>query len=148
MIKILTRDFGEIEVKEDQIIDFPNGVYAFDEAKHFALISPLGKDTYPMWLQCTDEVAPCFIVFDPKKIFDGYKITLSEGERKQLRIKTDDEAFALCIAKIPEDYRETTVNMKSPIVINKNERIAMQVILPADYPFRLPIYREEDTSCS
>lgn len=143
MIKIVTRDFGELEVKEEQIISFPNGVYAFEEAKHFALISPLGDDVYPMWLQCTDNISPCFIVFEPTLIYEDYKIELTESEKALLKITDDSDVRALCTAKVPEDYKQTTVNMKSPIIINKKERVATQVILPADYPFRLPIYQSE-----
>lgn len=140
---INTRDFGEIDIREDQRVTFPNGVYAFDDAKHFALIAPLGKDVYPMWLQCTDEIAPCFIVFDPTLIYSGYEISLSTSEKKLLKLEGDGDIKPLCIAKVPEDYKETTVNMKSPIIINKKEGIGMQVILPADYPFRLRIYKPE-----
>lgn len=143
MIKIVTRDFGELEVGEEQIISFPSGVYAFEEAKHFALISPLGDNVYPMWLQCTDNISPCFIVFDPRLICSDYEINLTESEKSLLKLQSDSDIRALCTAKVPEDYRETTVNMKSPIIINTRERIATQVILPADYPFRLPIYKSE-----
>lgn len=140
---INTRDFGQIEVNDDQIFSFPNGVYAFEEAKRFALISPLGDDIYPMWLQCIDDIKPCFIVFDPRKIYSGYEISLSEGEKKLLKLTSDEQVRTLCIAKVPENYRETTVNMKSPIIINKEDRVAAQIILPSDYPFRLPIYEKE-----
>lgn len=143
MIKIVTRDFGEIEVSEEQIISFPNGVYAFDDAKHFALISPLGENVYPMWLQCTDDISPCFIVFDPRMIYENYKIELTESEKALLKLTDGSEIRALCTAKVPENYKETTVNMKSPIIVNSRERIATQVILPEDYPFRLPIYKSE-----
>ena len=33
MVKIQTRDFGEIEVDENDIYDFPNGLYAFEDNK-------------------------------------------------------------------------------------------------------------------
>ena len=46
----------------------------------------------------------------------------------------------LSIAVVPEDYKKTTVNMKCPIVINSDENLAAQVILPEKYEIRLPIY--------
>lgn len=143
---INTRDFGQLDVKEEQIFEFPNGVYAFEEAKHFALISPLGEDVYPMWLQCIDDIAPCFIVFDPTLIYNGYEISLSESEKKLLNLDGSEKIKALCIAKVPDDYKKTTVNMKSPIIMNMKERLAAQIILPADYPFRLPIYETEHSA--
>ena len=43
MIKVETRDFGPIDVDEKDVYDFPNGLYAFEDEKKFALLSPLGE---------------------------------------------------------------------------------------------------------
>lgn len=143
MVKINTRDFGEIEVSEDDIYTFPAGVFAFEDTRHFALISPLGEEVYPKWLQSTDDVAPCFVVFDPAIIDGNYKITLNAYEENLLKLHPDTALRLLVIATVPEDYRQTTVNMKSPIVVNSDSRLAAQVILPQDYAFKLPIYTDE-----
>lgn len=141
---INTRDFGEKEIDEKNIFEFPNGVFAFEEDKRFALFSPLGEDTYPMWLQSLDHIDLCFIVFDPVMIDAGYKVSLNDSEKRLLKVKDGDEIRSLTIAKVPENFRETTVNMKSPIIINPENGLALQVILPHDYPFRYPIYAAEE----
>lgn len=141
---INTRDFGETEIDEKNVFDFPNGVFAFEDDKRFALLSPLGEDTYPMWLQSLDHSDLCFIVFDPTLIDEGYKVSLNDSEKRLLKVKDGDEIRSLTIAKIPENFRETTVNMKSPIIINPANKVALQVILPQDYPFRYPIYAAEE----
>jgi len=140
---INTRDFGEIEINEAQVFEFPSGVFAFEDVRKFALINPLGEDVYPMWLQSAEDVTPCFVVFDPTIIDAGYQVTLSKSERALLEINDDTNVRYLVIAKVPENFRETTVNMKSPIVINSDLNLAAQFILPQDYPFRLPIYSAE-----
>lgn len=140
MIKINTRDFGETEVSESAVLNFPNGVFAFEDDRKFAVLSPLGEDTYPMWLQSMDHQELCFIVFDPSLIDDTYQVTLDSSEKRILNLKEGDNIKCLAIAKVPEDFRQTTVNMKSPIVINPETNTALQVILPLDYPFRHPIY--------
>ncbi len=144
MMTINTRDFGEMEVEQKNVFDFPNGVFAFEDDKRFALLSPLGEDTYPMWLQSLDHSDLCFIVFDPTLIDEGYTVTLNDSEKRLLKVKDGDEIRSLTIAKIPENFRETTVNMKSPIIINPANNTALQVILPHDYPFRYPIYAAEE----
>lgn len=144
MISIETRDFGTIEVDEKDVYDFPNGLYAFEDNKKFALLSPLGEDVYPMWLQSMDDPGLCFIVFNPVLIDGGFTVMLADNERSQLGLDKDGDAAALVIAKVPADYKHTTVNMKSPIVINKAQRKAIQVILPLDYPFRMPIYASRE----
>ncbi|MDR2532164.1 MAG: flagellar assembly protein FliW [Oscillospiraceae bacterium] len=143
LVKLNTRDFGEIEIAEENIFEFPNGVFAFEDVRHFALISPLGEDVYPKWLQSADALIPCFVVFDPTIIDGNYQVALTESEKALLDIKDDTNLRYLVIAKVPENFRETTVNMKSPIVINSDLNTAAQFILPHDYTFRLPIYKAE-----
>ncbi len=146
MIKIETRDFGTIEADEKDVYEFPNGLYAFEDHKKFALLSPLGEDVFPMWLQSMDDPSLCFIVFNPILIDGGFTVTLADNERSLLGLRPEQDVAALVIAKVPADYKHTTVNMKSPIVINKDNRKAIQVILPLDYPFRMPVYESREVS--
>ena len=139
-MEIMTRDFGKVNVDESKIFNFPSGLFAFEECRQFALLSPLGDGVYPMWLQSTENVTPCFIVFDPAIIDGAYKITLNSSEKKLLKIDDSSNVRCLSIAVVPEDYKKTTVNMKCPIVINSDENLAAQVILPEKYEIRLPIY--------
>ena len=130
----------KVNVDESKIFNFPSGLFAFEECRQFALLSPLGDGVYPMWLQSTENVTPCFIVFDPAIIDGAYKITLNSSEKKLLKIDDSSNVRCLSIAVVPEDYKKTTVNMKCPIVINSDENLAAQVILPEKYEIRLPIY--------
>lgn len=129
-----------MEISEEQILEFPNGIYAFEDAKRFALIE-LEKGRYPAWLQCIDNIRPCFIVFDPWLICKDYEITLNSGEKAMLGVNDKTNLQVLCIARVPEDYKETTVNLKSPIVINMDTKKAAQVILPKNYQYRQPIFK-------
>ena len=109
-MKIETRDFGTMEVSEEQLITFPDGLYAFEDSKHFA----------------------------------NYQISLGEGEKAILKINDDSKLMVLCIANVPEDFKDTTVNMKSPIVVNMDNKLAMQIILPHNYPYCHPIYQKSE----
>jgi flagellar assembly factor FliW len=147
---INTRDFGQTQVGEENLFNFPAGLFAFEDSRTFALISPLGEDVYPKWLQAVDALTPCFIVFDPSFVDSEYgkNIKLEFHELQTLKIQpgsTDntDKKF-LVIATVPDDFKKTTVNMKAPIVINAENRLAIQTILPRskdfDYDFRFPLY--------
>lgn len=143
-MKIETRDFGTLEISDDQIIEFPNGIYAFEESKRFTIIE-IEKGQYPVWLQCVDSIKPCFILFDPWLICKDYEVTLNSTEKAMLSIKDDTNLQILCIARVPEDFKETTVNLKSPIVINMDTKKAMQVILWKNYPYRQPIFKNDES---
>lgn len=140
---ITTRDFGEIAVPNDDIISFPKGLFAFEKLKSFVLISPLGQDVYPMWLQCADSEEPCFIVYEPFEMVENYNPILDDECKSIIDFDEDDELSYLVIAVVPDEYKNTTVNLKSPIVINKNKAKAMQVILDEDYKIKFPIFQNK-----
>lgn len=139
---IKTRDFGEEEISEEVIIDFPNGVYAFEENKRFVLLSPCGEDKYPMWLQSVDNPNLCFIVFDPREFVPDYSVEL-DRETKELLEANGEELDLLCMAVVPDEYINTTLNLKSPIVINSKAKKGVQVIAAENYPLKFPAFKKE-----
>ena len=139
---IKTRDFGEEEISEEVIIDFPNGVYAFEENKRFVLLSPCGEDKYPMWLQSVDNPNLCFIVFDPREFVPDYSVEL-DNETKELLKADGAELDLLCMAVVPDEYINTTLNLKSPIVINSEAKKGVQVIAAENYPLKFPAFKKE-----
>ncbi len=139
---IKTRDFGEEEISEEVIIDFPNGVYAFEENKRFVLLSPCGEDKYPMWLQSVDNPNLCFIVFDPREFVSDYSVELDK-ETKELLKADGAELDLLCMAVVPDEYINTTLNLKSPIVINSETKKGVQVIAAENYPLKFPAFKKE-----
>ncbi|MGN0599206.1 MAG: flagellar assembly protein FliW [Oscillospiraceae bacterium] len=139
---IKTRDFGEEEISEEVIIDFPNGVYAFEENKRFVLLSPCGEDKYPMWLQSVDDQNLCFIVFDPREFIPDYSVELDK-ETKALLEADGAELDFLCMAVVPDEYINTTLNLKSPIVINSAAKKGVQVIAAENYPLKFPAFKKE-----
>ncbi len=141
-MKIITRDFGEQEVDESGIITFPEGIIGFEDKKKYALLSPLGDEVFPMWLQSVDAKEPCFVVYDPMEIYGDYKFGISDEEQELLRIDENSPYRCLAVAIVPEDYRKTTINLRCPIVVNTKDRIAAQIILTEHYEFKAPVYEE------
>ena len=141
---IKTRDFGEEEISEEVIIDFPNGVYAFEENHRFVLLSPCGENKYPMWLHSIDNQNLCFIVFDPKEFVPDYSVELDE-ESKKLLEADGAELDYLCMAVVPDEYINTTINLKSPIVINSAAKKGVQVIAAENYPLKFPAFKKEES---
>lgn len=141
-MKINTRDFGELEIDESTIIDIPNGILGFEKHTRYTLISPLGEDTFPMWLQAVDDIQPCFVVYDPMHIYPDYKFEISDDEQALLKIDESVPYRVLTVAIVPDDYKKTTINLRCPLVINTRDKIAAQVILE-DYDFKYPVYSDE-----
>ena len=143
-IVIETRDLGTIEIPESNIISFPNGIYAFEDIKSFVAISPLGESIYPMWLQAVERPSLCFIVYSPSEIIPDYKLDIDDNDLASIGYEDGNDICTLAIASIPENnFKKTTVNLKSPIVVNKTKMLAAQVILEEDYLIRHPLFSDE-----
>ena len=143
---IETRDFGPIEIQEDDIVHFPSGIYGFEDSKRFELLDT-GSSAGIMHLQCVDAPTPRFIVLDPFAIVEDYAPEVPEEALIKLRANSVEELSLLAIAVIPEDLNASTVNLKSPVAINFKEHLGMQVILGnRDYPVRFRLFDRERTA--
>ena len=73
-MKITTRIFGEVEIADDKIICFENGIIGFPELKKFALIHDEEKGTNAgiRFLQSLDEPTFAMPVMDPLVVKPDY----------------------------------------------------------------------------
>lgn len=141
-MKIETRDFGTIDIADNTIITLPNGIIGFEDTHRYTLISPLGEETFPMWLQSVEGKTPCFVVYDPMQFVENYSFEISEEDEKLLKLGENVPYRCLTVAIVPDDYKKTTVNLRCPIIINTRDNVAAQVMLE-DYDFKYPVYAEE-----
>lgn len=143
---INTKDYDFVHVNEEDIIQFPDGIYAFESSKRFVVLDTRAESGV-MQLQCADAQNPRFVILDPFMLMDGYSPKVSEETMQKLKASSLEELSFFVIAVIPENIREATVNMKSPVIINFKERIGMQVILDnREYPVRFPLFDYERTA--
>ena len=140
---IKTRDFGEQTITEDKIINFPEGLYAFEEERRFVMLSPLGENVYPAWLQSVDNENLCFIVFDPQQIVTDYSVSVEPESITAIELEKGSKPHYLVLAVVPEEYKNTTVNLKSPLIINPDKMLAVQAIASEGYPIKFPIFKKE-----
>ena len=111
-MNIVTRDFGEVQIDEKTIIEFPGGIIGFEDTKRYALLSPLGDEKFPMWLQSVEGKEPCFVVYDPMQIYPDYKFEISDEEQELIKADENTPYRCLAVAIVPEDYRKTTINLR------------------------------------
>ena len=143
-MNIETRDFGEVVIDESTIITVPSGILGFEDVKRYTLLSPLGEDTFPMWLQAVDSTEPCFVVYDPMLIYSDYRFEISDEEQAELKIDENTPHRCIAVAIVPDNYKDTTINLRCPIVINTRDNIAAQIMLE-DYDFKYPVYSSNDS---
>jgi len=139
-----TAVLGKIDIDEGGVLHFPDGLYGFEGKGDYALITREDEDITLMWLQALDSPAPCFVVFNPAEIAEGYAPKLENTDLRQLEVGSEDELSFLAIAVVPEDISQISVNLKSPIAINSRIKKARQVILSGqDYPIKYYLFTED-----
>ncbi len=150
-MEVQTREFGVIEVEEDAVYQFPNGVYGFEEEHQFAIFSREIEGYTFLYLQSTASLFPCFMVFEPWDMHDHYEPKLSQDDLSECQVEHLDDLIFLVIATVPANIQELSINIKSPIVLNPKTRKAKQVIVQnPDYGVRYYPFLEsgkDGTSC-
>jgi flagellar assembly factor FliW len=139
---IETKDLGYVEIDEREIITLSHAIYGFEGVIRFVLLGDGSKPGNPfMWFQCVDKKEPAFAVIDPHAFFADYRPILTEEDRQSIGLESEEYLRCLVMATVPHNIKETSLNLKCPIVINSQKNIAMQVILEnSDYPIRYSVF--------
>jgi flagellar assembly factor FliW len=132
---VSTTRFGELTVPDEEIIAFPAGLPGFESAHHFLTIEDEAAAPF-VWLQSLDDPELAFLTVDPACFVVDYQPEMSD-EAKQLFAGTAAPMQVLAIVTVPEDYRLMTVNLRAPLLINQQTRVARQEVgTKGKYPLR------------
>lgn len=139
-MKLNTSRFGEIDVDIENIIQFKDGIPAFEDLRRYILIS-IEDSPSLYWLQSVDDGDIAFILADPFSFTKGYEPKLSEKVLKDLQIERQEDVLLFTMLVIPENMEDMTANLAAPVVINIEKKLGRQVILTdKDYPIRYPVF--------
>lgn len=142
-MNIKTKAFGEVEIAEDKIITFENGIIGFPELKKFTLLhdEEQGAGAGIRFLQSIDEAGFAMPVMDPLLVKPDYDPEVDDELLAGLGTLTDENILVLVTVTIPSDLTQMSVNLQGPVVINVDERKACQLIVESSaYPVKFPIY--------
>lgn len=120
-----TSRFGRLEVDDDKIINFPEGLLGFPGIKRYILMDY--KDTLIKWLQAVDDPDIAFIVAEPAIFAPGYSVKLDHVTRKFLQPEKDDDLAILVILRVADE--KVIVNFQGPLVINACLMKGIQVVI-------------------
>lgn len=150
-MKLQAKYFGEIDYLEEDILTFPSGLFGFEDERQFLLLPFDGSAGSLLCFQSVQTPALAFVAMDPFALLPGYTPVLQPSELKELGVADSQELgfYVLCVVKKP--VADSTVNLKCPVAINPDTRVARQVILETDaYEMRHPLAQfgtEEGTPC-
>ena len=127
-MKINTSRFGKIEVEEQSVVDMPEGMLGFAESKKFVLIQPNQGSPF-LWYQAVDQPNLAFVVVDPFTFFPDYEVLLTREDLDALEATELGNLAVFAVVVIPENPEDMTANLRGPVLINVEKKIARQVVL-------------------
>lgn len=139
-MKLKTRDLGEVEIDEREIVTFTGPIFGFEKYRRFAFLYDKDLSEHFIWLQSVEEPGLCFILVQPDLITDHYEPNLPPEAKD---ILGDGEYMCWLMASIREPLQKSTVNLRSPIVVNAAQHQAGQFVLESNLPIRHPLLKEE-----
>lgn len=126
-MKVDTTRFGELDIPDDEVIVFPEGLIGFEGCTRYAIVDRRA-DRPVWWLQSLDVPEVAFILTDPGSVVPQYRPTIPRADLDELGLDTVDEAALHVMLVVPSDPNEITANLLGPLVINPRKRVGKQVI--------------------
>lgn len=139
-MKVETRFFGEIEFREEDVINFTRGLLGFEDVKKYLIIDNLDGAGVFKWLQSVDRPELAFVIMNPFFIVPDYQFDIPDGLVKKLEIEKPEDVAVFTIVVVPEDINKMTTNLKAPIILNTRNNRAIQMVLDDDrYRIKHPV---------
>ena len=145
MRKVNTLRFGDIEVEEDKILHFKNGIPAFEEEHEFLLI-PYEEDSPILFMQSLKSPDLAFLVTNPFIFFPDYSFEIGDEATDALGIKSQEDLLIYAILTVPHgDVKKMTANLMAPVIINSKNNKSMQLVLDkSPYKTKHPLFPEKE----
>lgn len=124
-----TKHFGQIEIKEEDIISFPDGIPGFERLVKYIIIENPDEDVPFKWLQSVDDPDLAFVIINPFVFKQDYEFDMPQNAIEKLHIKSHQDIKIYTIVVVPEDIKNMTANLAAPIVINISNKKGKQVFL-------------------
>lgn len=133
-----TKYFGNIDYEQPDILFLKEGLYGFEDYHSFLLIRFEADNPDLLCLQSLEDESLAFVLVNPFSVQAAYTPRPLAEDMRALELSDDSEVsyYALCV--IREPLKESTVNLKCPLLINSLTRNAKQIILE-DYPLKHPL---------
>ena len=129
MKKVNTLRFGEIEVDEDKIVHFADGIPAFEDEHEF-LIIPYDEESPYVFLQSLTTPELAFLMTMPFVFFPEYEFELDDAMQDKLELTRQEDMIVYTLLTIPGgQVEDMTANLMAPVVLNQTNMQARQIVL-------------------
>jgi flagellar assembly factor FliW len=139
MSRILeTSRFGELQIETEAVISFPKGIPGFETYKEWVIA---GDDENPIkWLQSVTDVDTALPVISPQLVVQNYNPQLAPEDLTDIEGDFSKITVMVIVTIPPSAPWEMTANLRAPVVVNHEKRLAKQIISQnEEYLMRTPV---------
>lgn len=146
-MKLNTKFLGEVEIAEQDILTFEQGLLGLEDEKQFVLL-PIDADIPMVLLQSIKHVEIGFVLAYPFAFKKDYSFDISQEDREELQIEKEEDVLAYSIVTVKENFHESTLNLLAPVIINSLKKCGKQIVLQDNkaYPLRYPLQTVEGSA--
>ena len=127
-MNIQTKYLAEVELNEEQVIDFSSGIPGFINETKFILLDLPGNPVFQI-LQSITTPDIAFVVANPYHFYQDYAFELDVNTKKILAINKEQDVTVFSIVTLKDPFETSTLNLKAPVIINPNSKRGKQYIL-------------------
>jgi flagellar assembly factor FliW len=132
MPELLTKYFGSIEYREEDIIQFPSGLPGFEEQSLFVAIQPPAEAPLT-YLQSVRLPGLCFLALPMQVVVPDYRLAITREDLESLDLATGrqphiGEEVACFAVIVVTESGQISANLLAPIIINSARRLGLQAI--------------------
>ncbi len=137
---IHTVNFGDLEIQEEKIISFKEGLPGFPQIRRFTILE------YEEWkpfqyLQALDNPPIALLIINPFLVDKGYHFDLTPSDMEEIQSPSPENVSVFAVATVPEEAEKATLNLMAPILVNETNRLGKQVILhESGYSVKHPLF--------
>ena len=135
-MQIPTRHFGHVDIEIDDILLFPHGLVAFEDCRHWVLLSD-EENPALAWLQSVTREEIALPVVSPRRFVPEYSVHVGRSQLLPLEFSQFDQAYILNVVSASDG--DLTLNLKAPLIINLDRRLGRQVITSDEQPVALTL---------
>ena len=138
-ITIDSTRFGTIEVADEAVLEFPNGLIGLGGTRYTLLAR---EESAPfLWLHSVDDPSLAIPVTNPGLFFATYEVEVSDSEAARIGISDAADAQVYVTVRAAEAIEEFRANLRAPILVVGTR--GHQVINEAKgFSVRAPLFAE------
>ncbi|WP_157721771.1 flagellar assembly protein FliW [Tumebacillus avium] len=122
-------------------IEFPEGIPGFESIRT-CTIERVDEGPFYVLEEKGGELS--LVLLDPEAFFHEYRLEASLEDLNAIGLTDEADAQVLVVATLAEHLQDIRVNLKAPIVMNKQNAKACQIIdAKGRYESRVPLFAGE-----